>query len=165
MNDTTLKRQIECALQAFRQDGLERNALDFLNVLGYRSDKRLELSPNTFDSFAAEFARDTELNPKQALPEEWRSVDFLFQLTDDEIRAAGGQLSLFESSRTWNSTAMQSYLFFAIELKQPYSLRRTGACGPDRRSFPGPRPGSTRRGDRPCPVSAEARLPRISRAG
>lgn len=48
--------------------------------------------------------------------DEWRSVAFLFQLTDEEIRAADGQLGLFRSEGSWNDAIIESYLFLALEL-------------------------------------------------
>ncbi|MGB8689309.1 MAG: hypothetical protein WCD53_18485, partial [Microcoleus sp.] len=45
---------------------------------------------------------------------EWKSVDFLFQLTEDEIKS-NGQLSLF--SNQIDKNYLQSYIFLAISLR------------------------------------------------
>ena len=52
-------------------------------------------------------------------------MDFLIQLTDDEVRAAaaGDQRLLFEAKGKWNGTVIESYLFFALTLKQPHYTR------------------------------------------
>ncbi|MGI8965267.1 MAG: Eco57I restriction-modification methylase domain-containing protein, partial [Limisphaerales bacterium] len=73
---------------------------------------------------------------------DWQSVDFLFQLTDDEVRAASGgnQQFLYESKGKWNGAAMESYLFFAVAL-QPKEYTRTELSGITRavnRLFPMP---------------------------
>lgn len=51
------------------------------------------------------------------MPGEWKTVDFLFQLTDDEVRAGGNRQFDFESKNAFNGAVINSYLFFAIELK------------------------------------------------
>ena len=57
------------------------------------------------------------------MPTEWKSIDFLFQITDDEIRAAGNQQFLFESKGVYNGAVINSYLFFALELKGNHYTR------------------------------------------
>ena len=91
MNDQEVKKAIAAALQTFSNQPLAEAALHLFEVLGYTSPKRLKLSPNNLDNFIAIFAQGKTLNDQYALPGEWQSIDFLFQLTDDEIRAAGNQ--------------------------------------------------------------------------
>jgi len=83
------------------------------------------LNPNTPDNFLATFAQGCKLNPEHALVADWQSVDFLFQLTDDEVRATAGgnQQFLFDSKGNYNGTAMESYLFIAIALDKPHYKR------------------------------------------
>jgi hypothetical protein len=82
---------------------------------------------------------------------EWQSVDFLFQLTDDEVRAAAGgnQQFLFESKGKWQGAAMESYLFFAITLAKPYYSRTelSGITRAVNRLFPMPAMLLFRHGD------------------
>jgi adenine-specific DNA-methyltransferase len=52
-----------------------------------------------------------------APPTDWKSVDFLFQLTDDEVRTAANQQFDFASGGAFNGAIINSYLFIAIELK------------------------------------------------
>jgi adenine-specific DNA-methyltransferase len=117
MNEQKVKKTVEAALQTFPNQSLAEAALHLFEVLGYTSQKRLKLSPNNLDTFIATFAQGKTLNDRYALPGEWKSIDFLFQLTDDEIRAASNQQFLFESKGAYNGAIINSYLFFALELK------------------------------------------------
>jgi hypothetical protein len=74
MNDIDTKRAIVASLKSFAEKPLVAAAT------------ALMLKPNTFETFAATFAKDTPLNRKQALSDDWQSVNFLFQLTDEEVR-------------------------------------------------------------------------------
>lgn len=125
MPSVALKQAIEAALTAFPERPLADAATALFASLGYASKKRLKLSPNTRDQFLAHFAQGKTLNDKFALPGEWNSIDFLFQLTDDEIRAAGPQQFLFASKGAYNGAAIESYLFFALDLKGGHYTRTT----------------------------------------
>ena len=123
MNDLEVKRAIETALAKFQGQPLADAATQLFEVLGYRSSKRLKLAPNTLEKFLATFAQGKTLNDRYALPGEWKSIDFLFQLTDDEIRAAGGGQLPFASKGAYNGAVINSYLFFALELKGSHYTR------------------------------------------
>jgi len=71
----------------------------------------LAQSDNSLGKFLATFGSGKILNEKLALTAEWKSVDFLFQRTDDEIHAAGPQQILFNSKGTYNGAVIESYLF------------------------------------------------------
>jgi len=117
MNDLQTKQAIETALKNFTGRPIADAATALFESLGYKSKKRLKLSPNTLEQFLATFAQGKTLNDKFALPGEWKTIDFLFQITDDEIRTAGEQQFLFDSKGPYNGKTIESYLFFAIELK------------------------------------------------
>ena len=85
MDTSVSKEQIQNALKAFAGGNLRDNARRLFNVLGYRSERRQDLSPNTAEEFLATFNSKKKLNEKTALSDHWRSVDLLFQLTSDEI--------------------------------------------------------------------------------
>jgi hypothetical protein len=93
MNDLATKHAIAASLASFATKPLAEAATALFESLGYRSEKRIALKPNTAETFAATFAKHRELNPDQALLSDWQSVDFLFQLTDDEVRSAPGARS------------------------------------------------------------------------
>lgn len=95
--NTDIRKQIETALGAFSGSDLRTAAIGLLNSLGYKSEKTLDLD-NTPDAFLAEFdKRDRKFRKDKALFERWKSVEFLFQITDDEVRNAGAQATLFDS--------------------------------------------------------------------
>ena len=125
MNSVELKKEIVKALADFANKPLADAAIDLFGTLGYRSNKRLPLKPNTPDNFLSNFAQGRNFNSDQAMVQDWQSVDFLFQLTDDEIRTAAGgnQQILFNSHGEYDGAIMESYLFFAIALKKPNYTR------------------------------------------
>lgn len=119
------KQAIQTALAGFSSKPLADAGISLLESLGYRSQKRIPLKPNTAATFVATFGKDKPLNPEHAMLADWQSVDLLFQLTDDEVRdAATGTASfVFESKGKYNGAAMESYLFFAITLQKPHYTR------------------------------------------
>ena len=116
MNDIQTKQAIETALKNFTGRPIADAATALFESLGYKSKKRLKFSPNTLEQFLATFAQGKTLNDKFALPGEWKTIDFLFQITEDEVREAGEQQFLFDSKGPYNGTTIESYLFFALEL-------------------------------------------------
>jgi len=125
MSAVDTKRGIETALKSFGAMPLQTAAFGLLEALGYKSQKRLPLVPNTAQTFLAQFGQARPFNAENALVAEWQSVDFLFQLTDDEIKAAAqsNQQFLFDSQGRWNGAEMNSYLFFAISLSGAHYTR------------------------------------------
>ncbi len=116
MQNLERKGLIEESLKAFGSLPLKEAAIALFECLGYRSQKRLDLKPNTKAGFLSTFVQDRPFNREQAMVDDWQSVDFLFQLTDAEIQTSGqGQLP-FESSVKYDGAIIQSYLFFAIRL-------------------------------------------------
>lgn len=113
MNAEETKYRIKEKLKRFGQGRLLDNALELFRVLGYDSDKRLELFPNTPDHFLETFESYQALNKQRAFFDEWKTIDLLFQLTGEEISE---QSRLFNTNQIDN-TIMESYLFFAMELK------------------------------------------------
>jgi adenine-specific DNA-methyltransferase len=128
MNEQAVKKTIESALQKFPHQPLAEAALHLLEVLGYASQRRLQLSPNTLDTFVATFDQANTISDRYALTDEWKALDFLFQLTDDEIRSAGQQQFLLESQGVYNGTVINSFLSFALEL-QGNHYTRTALAG------------------------------------
>lgn len=119
---TDLKHQIEGSLAGFKNKDLKPAAIGFLNALGYQSDKVLDLE-STPQAFLAQFdRRDRPLRKDKALFDRWKSVEFLFQITDEEVRNAGAQASLgFDSA--YDSKNYQSYLFLALDLEKDHYTR------------------------------------------
>jgi adenine-specific DNA-methyltransferase len=111
-----IRGQIQEALANITKRALVDSARDLFAVLGYKSDRRIDIIPNTAEGFVSQFGA---LNSDKALTAEWRSVAFLFQLTNEEVRAAalGSQSSLFGSQDKYEGAIVESYLFIALELK------------------------------------------------
>ena len=112
-----LKEKIEQALHQFTNGNLADNAKHLLNVLGYESERTMNLDPNTADSFLSAFnLQDNQgFNPKRALVEEWESIDLLFQLTEEQI-GDNRYLEIDFGGSDIDNARMESYLFFAIKL-------------------------------------------------
>lgn len=118
--NTDTRKQIETALGAFSKADLRTASMALLDSLGYRSEKTLDLD-NTPNAFLAEFdTRDRKFRKDKALFERWKTIEILFQLTDDEVRA-GAQGTLFDSG--YDQGNYQSYLFFALDLEKNHYTR------------------------------------------
>jgi adenine-specific DNA-methyltransferase len=125
MTEVELRQAIADALKRFDSESLGNASTHLLDVLGYASTKRIALKPNTLANFLSMFSHGRALNDRYALPDEWKSVDFLFQLTDEEVRTSTNQQYDFESKGAYNGAIINSYLFFAIELKGSHYSRTT----------------------------------------
>ncbi len=123
MNDIETKQAIQETLMSFTNKSLGAAAKGLLEVLGYTSNKRFTLNPNTLQNFLATFSYGRALNERYALPNEWKSVDVLFQLTDEEILTSANMEFEFESNGVFNGAIINSYLFIAIELNGEHYSR------------------------------------------
>jgi adenine-specific DNA-methyltransferase len=116
--NSTDKTQLVDRLKAFASGSFASNATAFFDTLGYRSEKTIDLEQNTPAGLLELANRSDFFNPTKAHTEEWRSVAFLFQLTDEEIRSYGNALIKFDSTVDVRSEKqIESYIFFAVELK------------------------------------------------
>ena len=118
------KEEIEQALHQFANGNLAENAKHLLNVLGYESQRTMQLDPNTSDSFLSAFnLQDNQgINPERALIAKWESIDVLFQLTEDEI-GNNPNLEIDFGDGGIDGARMESYLFFAIKLSGDHYTR------------------------------------------
>jgi len=115
MTDVQRKQVISQALQSFGGARLRDNATALLGALGYASERKIDLSQNTARAFRAHFDPEGRLNGHHALIEDWKSIDLLFQLTDEEVGSASqGRLGF--SKGQVDNTVIESYLFFAVDL-------------------------------------------------
>ena len=85
MTPLETKQQIGQTLYAFGTGGLKDNALALFKTLGYSSDRQLDLDPNTAEGLIDAFDLRGTLNADRAMLDQWQTVEFLFQLTADEI--------------------------------------------------------------------------------
>src|SRR3972149_11350086 len=113
-----LKEQIQSALNQFANGSLSENALALFNKLGYSSNKKIDFNKAEFER---QFTEHQTANAQKALIGDWKSADYLFQLTKEEI---SHQKSLF-SVNQYNPNEYQSYSFsfVAIELKNEHYAR------------------------------------------
>ena len=112
-------QQIASALQGFQQQALPLATNGLLGVLGYRSDKTLDIG-----SRPAEFvAQLRHFNPTPSAFDDsragvghWLSAHFLFQLTDDEIPSLMLGQRAFSTAASVVGQQIESFVFLAIEL-------------------------------------------------
>jgi hypothetical protein len=116
MTEQETKKAIHSALSRCAGGPLGPNAADLFRVLGYDSDRTADTGGNPA-AFMEFFPPDERFNAARALRDEWRAVDVLFQLTDDDIRRRE-QLALFDSAgKTVDNAVIESYLFLAFDLR------------------------------------------------
>jgi adenine-specific DNA-methyltransferase len=116
MNDATTRSAIQQALVKFQHTPVSEAARNLLSVLGYRSDRTLIVpgsTPRAFLNLFPQSAANHGFDEEKALFSEWKTVDLLFQLTDQEL---SHESSLFTDT-TVKAGLLKSYVFIAIELK------------------------------------------------
>ncbi|MBN2499313.1 MAG: hypothetical protein JXB38_01020, partial [Anaerolineales bacterium] len=123
MAEKDLRTSIQDALQACAKGNLAKSAVALLNTLGYRSEKTYAITPNTADQFKAEFDPGGRLNDEKALTAQWKSVDILFQVADDELQDAFSKQPRIFAETALNTVNIESYLFFAVDLSEDYYAR------------------------------------------
>lgn len=119
MNEIELKHSIESSIRAFLSGSISQNALNLFATLGYKTDRQNPFIEKTYRFFKDSFLEpDTSFNEAKARVDDWKSIDLLFQLTQEELF---DQQTIFDTKRVDN-TIIETYLFFAIELiKTDYS--------------------------------------------
>jgi type I restriction-modification system DNA methylase subunit len=111
-NNTELKQRIDQQIQSFAQRPLRQTALSLFSALGYTSDRTVET--RSVQDFREQFDPENLLSNPAAQVEQWHNVEFLFQLTDEEL-SSNAALFKDDSVRT---SLLQSYVFIAIELRE-----------------------------------------------
>lgn len=113
--NTDEKISIQEAIKLFANDDITNAGINLFSVLGYDTSLQAPLDKKTYKEFKENYIDSSpsadRFNESKALVSDWKSIDILFQLTNDSFN---GTKSLFEESV--NPTDMQSYLCFAIEL-------------------------------------------------
>ena len=116
MNNTQHKTAITKALQRFENGDLAKNTRRLLETLGYRSDRTIAFEPNTAEGFIETFGQFGKINADKARLQEWKSIDFLFQLTRAEI-VGNTQLQIYFEDYPVDNRLIDSYLFFVLRLR------------------------------------------------
>ena len=113
--NTDEKINIQEAIKSFANDDITNAGINLFSVLGYDTSLQAPLDKKTYMEFKENYIDSSpsadRFSEEKALVSDWKSIDILFQLTNDSFN---GTKSLFEESV--NPTDMQSYLCFAIEL-------------------------------------------------
>ena len=106
---------IKEALTGFDPTALRASSLTLLKALGYSSNKTLEIPGSDPKEFIKKFAQSSSsrFNEDEAVFEDWKQADFLFQLTDEDL-SYGNATS---QSEKFDKGLYESYVFWAIELK------------------------------------------------
>ncbi|MFZ3115621.1 MAG: N-6 DNA methylase [Syntrophales bacterium] len=111
MND--LRADIKQAIKGLATGTPLERGRKLLNTLGYQSDNRETIAPNTWPGFKALFVDGSRpFNEIKAQVREWQAVDLIFQLGEDDLKQ---QHSLFSGGR-FDNQAIYSYAFFCITL-------------------------------------------------
>lgn len=121
MNEKEKKNRIKNAIASFSDANLSDAGKGLLNALGYSASIQPSLPATTPNYFVDLYVSEPEQFKKRASVDEWTYVDFLYQLTRDDLKAQG---HLFTETRVDN-TIMESYLFIVIGLKRPNYPRGT----------------------------------------
>ena len=119
MNNEEIKKkeEIESALAAIAVGDFLETSKEMLAVLGYCSERTAKL-PGTADDFIQRFpARNKNTETEQEFLNNAESVELVFQVRSEEI-APSDQPTLFESP-AFDKGYVRSFMFFAIELKDP----------------------------------------------
>ena len=114
MATDNILNKIEAALAAFAQDDLVDAGRRLLDILGYRSDRRLELSGPVNDFIEMFPAKNPGTKSEERLRDNAMSARILFQVTDSEI--VESQPSLLDTAEFDKGNA-RSFIFIAVELR------------------------------------------------
>lgn len=115
-----MREQIKDSLREFTDGDLTSDALNLFKTLGYESERRLPFENHSLANFEDFITDDSTFHRKNGLVEDWKYVDFLFQLTESELK---DQNLLFDPDKAVDQR-ITSYLFFVIELREA-SYNRT----------------------------------------
>ncbi|MBZ0184458.1 MAG: N-6 DNA methylase [Melioribacteraceae bacterium] len=122
---TDFKEGIKESLINFSKNDLFKSSINLFNNLGYNTSRQLKANDSTYKTFEDDWVKpERNFNKDKALTDEWKNVELLFQLTENEISE---QNSIFVTDKL-NTQEYQSYVFFAIELKdEAYSRSKLSA--------------------------------------
>lgn len=120
--DKNIKYSIQSTIKNFSKNNLTDQSIELFSTLGYKTTRQNPFARKTYQEFQEYFGsnvKDKKFSETKALIKEWQYVDLLFQLTKDEIT---DQQNLFSVEKVrWEGqdkeTVIETYLFFAIELK------------------------------------------------
>lgn len=121
------KIAIQSAVNAFSTKSLFEAGINLFSTLGYDTSLQAPLEEKTFAEFNELYVQSSpnveRFSEERAMVSDWKSIDILFQLTDESFSA---QNALFDSKV--NPYEKQSYLCFSVELcKDEYTKTQVSA--------------------------------------
>jgi hypothetical protein len=116
-----IKHQVADSLRAFASKPLYDAGLGLLNALGYKSELTLKLKG--IKDFRETIDQHGRLNDKAAKAADWKNIEFLRQITGDDITASGQAALPLQEKSAFQSGFIKSYVFLAIELKNDHYTR------------------------------------------
>ena len=117
-----LRGILQSVLAAMPDSEFLKATKDILEVLGYQSERTQVLS-GSVDEFISEFpALNEKTRSEEEFREQTRSVKLIFQMTSDEI-AASSQPTIAFDPASFDKAHQQSFVFFAVELKEATCTR------------------------------------------
>ena len=112
-----MRENIQSALKAIPTCDFLSATKDLLNILGYQSERIMELSGDPEDFIQQFPALNENTSTEQTFRKHVQSIQIVFQMTNDEIVSANQQvLGLEATSR--KEGRQKSVLFVAVELKE-----------------------------------------------
>ncbi len=122
MSNTEIKQKIHDSIKSFASGSLTDNALNIFSTLGYITTRQNPFTTKTYKYFKDTYIENNnKFNEDKALFSEWKYIDLLFQLSEEEVSS---QTSLFDTKRV-DHTVIETYLFFIIELSENNYSRTT----------------------------------------
>ena len=117
-----LRGILQSVLAAMPANEFLKATKGILEVLGYRSMRTSELS-GSVDEFISEFpAPNEDTKTEEEFRNLTQSVKLIFQLTSDEV-AASTQPTIAFDPASFDKAHQQSFVFFAVELKEATCTR------------------------------------------
>jgi hypothetical protein len=119
-NATALRATIQQALQAFADQPLNASATALLAVLGYRSDKTVDLGNNAEELLGSieQFRPDLgTIDRAKVQAQRWKSCALLFQLTNDEIPSLAMGRAPIGAGGDLAQGQIESFVFLVIDLQ------------------------------------------------
>ena len=120
-NAHDIKHQIADALKAFASKPLYDAGLGLLDALGYRSELTLKLKG--IRDFRETIDQHDRLNDKAAKVADWKNIEFLRQISGDELSDSGQAALPLQEKTAFQSGFIKSYVFLTIELKDNHYTR------------------------------------------
>lgn len=105
-----IKAEIKNSLLEFSNGNLLQSSLKLFSILGYATKRQYAVS--SLDDFKNRFLTEV-FNEDKSLFSEWKDAQFLFQLGANDLNSEETTIT----TETVNNKVIESYLFFAIELK------------------------------------------------